>query len=758
MRPVQRLLERLPDAKRCGEGWLARCPAHDDQHPSLSIDEGADGRALIHCHAGCTPEKIVAAAGLTLADLMPALPTAVSKQNGKPRIVATYDYRDEAGQTVFQVVRYEPKDFRQRQSDGNGGWNWSVKGARVVPYRLPELLASPAAPVYVVEGEKDADNLAKIGVLATCNAGGAGKWTREHSQYLRGRQVFVLPDNDEVGHNHAQQVAQSLLGIAESVRVVELPGLPPKGDVSDWLAAGGTAAELKRLSEASTTPALRPWPEIAPFDDKALPEFPTHALADWVRGWVEAESHATQTPPDLAGMLALAVCAAAIARRVVVEPRPRWREPTNLFVAVLLKPANLKSVVFADATAPLRELQAEMRKASRASVARAQSERRQLELQLRRLEKLAAKKGDPETRYEACKLAEELAALPVPVLPRLIVDDVTVEKLGMMLAEQSGRIASMSPEGGVFDIMAGMYSKNGMPQFTVYLMGHSGDDLFIDRASRESILVERPALTCAYAIQPAVIKRLAANPVFRDRGLLAKFLYAAPQSWIGRREIDPAPVPDDVWNAYRWAVRALAEIEGETTLYLTDEARGVFHVWREEIEVMMCEGGVLESIDDWGGRLAGTTLRLAGVLHCIDKGATGEIQRQTMEAAIEIARYLIPHAEAVLTRMHVSEKTAEDDAQYVLRWIKRHGKREFTKSEAQHHGKRRFPRAEDIDAALAVLVKRGYVRPKPAGGAGPGRPASPAYEVNPEIQGKENQEARANDAQEGNFGNIGSAL
>jgi len=151
---------------------------------------------------------------------------------------------------VFQVVRFEPKDFRQRRPKSGGGWDWSVKGVRVVPYRLPELLAEPTRPVVVTEGEKDSDNLARIGVVATCNAGGAGKWTAEHSAFLRGRRVIVLADNDEAGRNHAQQVAQSLHGIAESVRIVELPGLPTKGDPSDWIAAGGTKEQLKRLAEA----------------------------------------------------------------------------------------------------------------------------------------------------------------------------------------------------------------------------------------------------------------------------------------------------------------------------------------------------------------------------------------------------------------------------------------------------------------------------------------------------------------------------
>jgi hypothetical protein len=483
-----------------------------------------------------------------------------------------------------------------------------------------------------------------------------------------------------------------------------------------------------------------------------------------LRQWVEAESHATQTPADLAGLLALAVCSVGIARRVVVEPRPGWREPVNLFTAVLLEPGNRKSAVFADAMKPLRELEAELIEAARPVVARELSDRRQDEARLRKLEKTAAEKGDAEARHEAGNLAADLAEQAEPVLPRLIVDDATAEKLGMMLAELGGRIASMSPEGGAFDLMAGLYSKSGIPQFGVYLMGHSGDDLITDRVSRKSIRVERPALTCAYAMQPAVIDGLAENAAFRGRGLLARFLYAAPQSWIGRREIAPPPVSDATREAYRQAVRALAEVDGEIVLQLTADASALLHDWEAEIEVMLGDGGQMEIMRDWGAKLAGATLRLAAVLHCVKHGPAGRMEGRTIAAAVEIARYLVPHAEAVLGMMQAKEESADEDARYVLRWIERHGRRECTKSEAQHHGKRRFPKAETIDPALAELARRGYIRPKPAEASGPGRPPSPAYEVNPAALANAKPEMRSNNShnsaeqpEHGNSGNNGSA-
>ena len=477
------------------------------------------------------------------------------------------------------------------------------------------------------------------------------------------------------------------------------------------------------------------WPEINSFDQLNLPDFPTNVLPDGLRQWVDAESHATQTPADLAGLLSLAVCSAVIARRVVVEPCDGWREPVNLYVAVLMEPGSRKSAVFADAKRPLAELEAELIAAARPEVSRKKTRFRQNEARLKKLEKDAAEKGDAQAIDEADKLAEKMAELDEPVLPRLVVDDSTSEKLAMIMAEQCGRIASMSPEGGVFDLMAGQYSKSGLPQFGVYLMAHSGDDIITDRVSRKSVLVKRPALTCAYAMQPIVLKTIAGNAAFRGRGLLARFLYAAPHSLIGNRAIAATPVSKAKHESYREIVRGLAEINGEFTLKLTTEALKSLRAWESEIEPSLGDGGEMETLRDWGGKLAGETLRLAAVLHCVEFGATGLLGMQTLEAAIEIARYLVPHAFAVLSGMDATEESASDDACYVLRWIKRHSLREFTQRDAQQNGKRRFRKPDDIIPALDELVQRGYTRkiaPEPKG-KGPGRSSSPRYEVNPAV-------------------------
>lgn len=172
------------------------------------------------------------------------------------RIVAAYPYQDEAGELLFEVVRLDPKGFRQRRPDGHGGWIWNLQDTRRVPYRLPELVKAVAAgaTIYIPEGEKDVDNLRAIGLAATTNPGGIKKWRDEYSEHLRGARVVVLPDNHAEGREHGDQVVASLRGIAKQIRVLDIgkhwPGCPDKGDVSDWLSAGGTAEKLKAITDA----------------------------------------------------------------------------------------------------------------------------------------------------------------------------------------------------------------------------------------------------------------------------------------------------------------------------------------------------------------------------------------------------------------------------------------------------------------------------------------------------------------------------
>jgi Protein of unknown function (DUF3631) len=182
-------------------------------------------------------------------------------------IIATYDYTDESGVLLFQVVRLAPKDFRQRRPNGTGGWTWRLGKTRRVLYRLPEVREAAASGrlVVIVEGEKDTDNLRKLGFTTTCNPGGANKWRAEYNESLRDADVLIIGDNDDSGRAHVAQVASSLEGVARRVRVLDLakawPECPAKGDISDWIEIGGTAEALNALIEA--LPEWTPGPNAA---------------------------------------------------------------------------------------------------------------------------------------------------------------------------------------------------------------------------------------------------------------------------------------------------------------------------------------------------------------------------------------------------------------------------------------------------------------------------------------------------------------
>jgi putative DNA primase/helicase len=231
-----------------GKGFIARCPAHEDRAPSLRIDEG-DGKVVLYCHAGCDTRDVVAALGLQMADLFDPEPSST----GERTIDATYDYTDENGQLLFQVVRYFPKAFGQRRPLPGGQWAYNLDGVDRVPYRLPEILA--AQDVLIVEGEKDVDRLVAEGFTATTSSSGAGKWRPEYGTYFADKNVTIIPDNDDAGRKHAEEVRASLAGVARKVRVLELPGLAPKGDVSDYLAVH-PVDDLRALLRPSIAPTL----------------------------------------------------------------------------------------------------------------------------------------------------------------------------------------------------------------------------------------------------------------------------------------------------------------------------------------------------------------------------------------------------------------------------------------------------------------------------------------------------------------------
>ena len=695
------VMEHFSDIKWNGEQGITRCPlpSHGgpDRHPSLSINVE---KSVYHCFSegrGGTLTQLAAELGWEHPPIAEFSTPTVSQP------IASYEYRTADGALAYVVDRFEPKNFRMRRPDGDG-FAFNLNDVVPLPYRLPELLAAQQSgrTIFVTEGEKDAGRLHFAGLVATTNHGGAGNWTLAHSQYFKeGAEVVVLPDNDQPGRKHALTVATQLMQRGCRVKIVDLPGLPEKGDVSDWLDVGNTIDDLATLISSLSYITIEDLQtrqlsaefegvELLAINRTELPEFPVDALPPVLKEFVRCEAEATQTPPDLAGMLCLAVGAASVARNVRIQLTAGYSEPLNLYVGVVMAPANRKSAVIEDVTHPITERERELQKESKEEIARATSRHEAAQLriegvkaQLRKTDLTPERRLELEAEFETLSVESEQTL--IPPFPKLITDNCTTERVASLLGEQKGRIAVFSAEGTVFEIVMGRYSK-GQRDFDIFLKGHAGDTVRYDRQGREPILVDKAAITIGITLQPSVLQTLGECQELRGKGLIARFAFVVPSDFIGRREVDPAPVPPAVCETYRRTVRAMLNIApvidletGETTprwLKLSPEANQLRLDFARQHEKKLPVGSELNSIQDWAGKLPGLISRIAGIFHLAIHAETAspwavEVSGETYANAIRMGEYLVGHALAAYQML-------EDDpvrtlAADIIEWARKKG-------------------------------------------------------------------------------------
>jgi replicative DNA helicase len=506
------------------------------------------------------------------------------------------------------------------------------------------------------------------------------------------------------------------------------------------------------VTEPKNKGAARPeasWEEPTPLGvvgARLLPRFPVAAFPGWLAAQVDECARFTQTPPDLPASVALAVLATAAGGRAVVEVRGSWREQVNLYTVAALPPGARKSAVFTEMTRPVLDAEAAMADSSRASILEADTLRKIARQDADKATREAAGTGSKTEREnaqaDAIAKAQLAESITVPVVPRLVADDITVEAAASLLAEQGGRLAVLSAEGGIFATLAGRYS-SGVPNFEVFLKGHSGDMLRVDRKGRLPEFVPAPALTLGLCVQPEVLRDIAQLPGFRGRGLLARILYSLPPDLVGHRRIGEPGIPEAVREAYeanmRSLVRNLAEWTDPAVLTLTPAAAAVLLDTERAIEPRLdMDTGDLAGIRDWAAKQIGATARIAGLLHLAEyltaeAGAAQSVSEKTMTAALEVGDYYIAHALAAFD--HMGTDPAVEAARVVLRWIERERPDRFTRRQA-HMGlsRSRFPKVTDLDAPLVLLEDHGHIRREPEPERrGPGRPPSPAYLVNPAL-------------------------
>ena len=222
---------KLKQVKRNNNSIVALCPSHNDKNPSLTASCNSE-KILVKCQAGCTFKEITSALEMEVSQFF-----SPKKKIPQKIIEAVYRYEDKDGDHVMDVVRFKPKEFRPKRPDGKS----TLDGVTRVPYRLPQMLAGikEGRDILILEGEKDCDNAEKIGLVATTFVGGTGKWREEYSKWFQEAKVICLPDNDDAGRKGMRLIASEIVKVAESVSWLELPDIPAKGDLSDWIKIGG---------------------------------------------------------------------------------------------------------------------------------------------------------------------------------------------------------------------------------------------------------------------------------------------------------------------------------------------------------------------------------------------------------------------------------------------------------------------------------------------------------------------------------------
>lgn len=698
--------------------------------------------------------------------------------NDKPRRFV-WEYRSAQGEPLGYVARFDAggkKDVVPYFKRMNGhGWQ-SGSAAEPRPLFGLDVLAQAdiGRAVFIVEGEKAAAALQSLGLVAVTSQGGSKAAAKTDWKPLEGRErVYLLPDNDAPGEGYAEAIALILRGFHKltGLQIVRLPDLPAGGDVVDWISArlpqwdgfepvpdsgadtAALLAEFQAVVKAHSEPVPAGWLEAtaaatdwqAPISlqSATFPPWPDDVFPAPIQAFVNGLSVSTETPPELSALMVLAALSAAAQGKYRVRVKPDYFEPVNVWTCAALPPGSRKTAVQGAATAPLSAWEKVQREITEPALKQAQSNHATLTERIGQLRKQAGKAKGAEFEQLKREIAQLEADLPeVPTPPQVWAQDVTPENLGTIMADNGERMAILSDESGIFDILAGRYS-GGIPNLDLFLQGHAGSPVRVNRGSRPPVFMQTPALTFGLSPQPDVLRGLTEKPSFRGRGLLGRFLYALPASNLGYRTLDARPMLPDTRARYEGILIAMLNQETATDeagkpcphiLKLSGDALQAWQTFAHRVEARMREGGTFAHLTDWAGKFPGAVARIAALLHvarhALVRPWEHEISLEDMAAALRMADALSAHALAVFDLMGADP--ALDGARVLLRWIEREGKPEFTFRDCHHAHKTRFKRAPELEPMIDVLAERHYIRQRIVKVAH--RP-SRIFEVNPAIFG-----------------------
>jgi hypothetical protein len=464
-----------------------------------------------------------------------------------------------------------------------------------------------------------------------------------------------------------------------------------------------------------------------------------------LRAFALAVAEHTQTPIDMSAVASLGVSSTCLQGKYLVQGKIGHTEPLNNYYVEVAKPGERKSAVCAIFEEPIKAYEKRKNEAFALEIAHSANIRQVLEKEMEALKNAVAKGkktyADMEAKQEELNNHKDIKPI------RLICSDVTPEALTSLLADNDGRMAMFSAEGGIFDILKGLYSQT--TNIDTFLKAHCGDSIRVDRKGREAEFIEKPCLTTLLFIQPKVLCELVSNDTFRGRGLVARFLYSFPQSTVGSRKYKTQPISCEMEQKYHKLCDDMLDIQHKEPklLTLSEKAEALSEQFYNELEPRLGKDGDLEHMADWAGKLHGAVLRIAGLLHVVDGiSVNGKefadipfdsafaVTEESMEAAVEIGNYFLAHV--IVCYEGIGAEKKKKKAKYILSQIeKKKPSGELRPSDIWQLCKgKKFKKVADLQPCLELLADFGYI--KSISGMGVfenGRPKGDRYILNPKY-------------------------
>jgi hypothetical protein len=785
MQAIDKVLESLGDYSERGDEYRAKCPSHQgESDDSLAVREDDDGKVLLHCHTGCDFEEIVDALGLDMSDLFSknGQASGAGKPVGPPpkedRVAGTLSVEDLPGDsseymvfekedgTPYYIQRHKGAVYRVVGFDEDGDPILAAGLGDIEPilFGLPILREAIATgkPVIHTEGCKDALTTQRQLGMAGVTSGSCTSWKSEFVQDYEGaEEVWIVPDNDDEGRAYAQQIAQDLAGVVPTIKIVDLPGLPEKGDLTDWMDAGHTKEELLEL--VATAPALdssQAWPEKPVALDIQLPaveELRESLIPGPLSKWVfDVAKRMDNAAPDFVAAAAVVQAGALLGRKVGIRPKRHddWVVIPNLWGGLVGMPASMKTPALEAALKPIKRLAAKakidyedaLKNHDFDKVIYAAQHKALKETLQAKAKELTLDKASADDLKAFKKEFEELEEPEAPIQRRYVTNDTTIEKLAEILAENPDGILYYADE--LMRFLRGLDRVGREADRAFYLEAWNGSGSFeVDRIGRGSIFVPALCVSLLGGIQPGPLSKYvidAMEDTDKADGLLQRFqVMVYPDLRSNPTDIIPDAkarnkayeVFENLANLDAGEFGAAASPDDVPTIGFSEEAQEIFNEWRAEFEPRYGSKDQLVAIQSHMLKFRSLFASLALIFEAIDfvggSSSGGSISKISAMRAAGWCEYLESHALRVYSPlMDTPERRAELLLHKILTKEIKPGAKVREIYRKQWSGLKTY---ESVAEALAILSHHGWVRITKVNPAGRGRPTE-VLQVHPELR------------------------